>query len=72
MLLRNFTKIHLFDVMDGGGYSLSLIDLPEVELGRFKCHLCDKIYRDPIQCTCGHRYCKMCYISYCRRVRVQL
>jgi hypothetical protein len=43
-----------------GGRDLSLIDEKLLEAVELTCTLCLNIFRDPVDCPCGHTFCKEC------------
>ena len=44
-------------VQGGGGYSA---DFEAVLDDRYKCSICLKALKDPVQTACGHRFCEKC------------
>ncbi|CAF4628769.1 unnamed protein product, partial [Didymodactylos carnosus] len=45
---------------DAGGYDVYNIDAYEQ---RYRCSVCKKLFREPVQMTCGDRFCSSCAIS---------
>ena len=31
---------------------------------RWRCHICHKVLRSPVQTVCGHRFCERCLMEY--------
>lgn len=49
------------------GYDIDLVDeLTEADRARYVCPICLLLLRDPMQTSCGHRFCLLCIKRWCR------
>ena len=36
----------------------------KVNVDKWRCPICDRVVRNPVQTTCGHRFCERCLFEY--------
>ena len=55
----------LDNTSDIGGYAVELVN---DELNRYRCPLCERLLRNPMQASCGDRFCASCAAHFLRSV----
>ena len=51
-------------MIQDGGFDVKCV---EKVPSRFECGICMLIMREPVQTSCGHRFCRVCLKDYTNR-----